>query len=270
MTNETVASGRLLRPVDAASLAVFRIVFGVAVAIDAWRYLAYGWVREYYIAPAIHFPHVDVAWLRPWPGEGMIFHYVAVSALALSVAAGLWYRTTALLLALAYGWAFLLEKSVYMNHHYLMVLLAFLLAVLPAQRALSVDVWRGVIARAQVPFLAVALLRFQLAIVYLYGAVAKLNPDWLAGEPMLSSLRDGGPEIPSLAHLLPAELLATFIAWAGIAVDVAIPVLLLRRSTVGWGIALAVAFHALNGVFLRIGVFSWLMIGAVTIFLPPD
>lgn len=259
---------RLHAPVDAVSLAVFRIVFGVWLAIDAWRYLARGYVRDYYIAPAFHFSYLD--FLAPWPGDGMIVHYAAMSVLALLVAAGLFYRAAAVLLAAAWAYAFLLEKAAYMNHHYLMALLAGLLACLPAARALSLDARRGRVVPGPVPFWTVALLRFQLAIVYVYGAVAKLNPDWLAGEPMLSTLLRRAPEVPDIALLLPPWLLAQGIAWAGIAVDLAIPLLLLCRGTVGWGLALAVAFHVLNGIFLPIGVFSWLMIGAVTIFLPPD
>jgi hypothetical protein len=107
-------------------------------------------------------------------------------------------------------------------------------------------------------------------VVYFYGAVAKLNVDWLAGEPMLTTLTQRAPEVPEIAYLVPPWLLARGIAWAGLAVDLAIPLLLLGRRTVGWGIALAVAFHLLNGIFLPIGVFSWLMMGAVLIFLPPD
>jgi len=261
---------RLFAPVDGASLAVFRIVFGAFVAIDAWRYLAYGWVRAYYIEPQIHFTYFGFDFVRPWPGDWMIVHFAVMSGVALLVAAGLFYRVSAPLLALLYGYVFLLEASVYMNHHYLMALLALLLACLPAHHALSIDRRRGVVARESVLFGAVVLVRFQLAIVYLYGALAKLNVDWLGGEPMYSTLVRRADEVPALAHLVPPALLASAIAWAGVVVDLAIPVLLLRRRTVWWGIALATVFHLVNGFALRIGVFSWLMVGALLIFLPPD
>ena len=125
-------SSRLFQRVDGASLAVFRIVFGLAVAIDAWRYLAYGWVRDYYIEPEIHFGYFD--FIRPWPGEWMLLHFWVMSGLALLVAAGAFYRVASVLLFISYTYVFLLEKSVYMNHHYLMALLAGLLACMPAAR----------------------------------------------------------------------------------------------------------------------------------------
>jgi len=261
---------RLTDPVDAASLGVFRIVFGVFVAVDAWRYLGYGWVRQYYIDPAFNFRYLFFDFVHPWPGDGMLLHFAATSVLALLAAAGLFYRVSSALLFVAYAYTFLLEQSVYMNHHYLMVLLAFLLACLPAHRAFSLDRARGAVTESSVPLWSIAILRFQLAIVYLFGAIAKLNSDWLRGEPMYSTLIAQPADFPAVAALVPPQVLALGIAYAGIAVDLAIPLLLCRRRTVVWGIALAASFHLLNGLFLRIGVFSWLMTGAVLIFLPPD
>ena len=54
-------------PVDAASLGVFRIVFGTLVAWDAYRFLAEGWVEEYFVAPKIHFPFFS--FVQPWPSN---------------------------------------------------------------------------------------------------------------------------------------------------------------------------------------------------------
>lgn len=261
---------RWFTPVDGASIAVVRFVFGVSVAIDAWRYLAYGWVRQYYIEPQLHFTYLHLDFVRPWPGDGMLVHFVVMSLLALCSAVGLFYRWTAPLLFLAYLYVFLLEQSVYMNHHYLMVLLALLLACVPAERVASLDRWRRPTLSAQVPFWCVAVFRLQLALVYFYGAVAKLNPDWLAGEPMLSSLRDGSTMLPAFAAAIPPEVIAYGIAYAGIAIDAALPLLLLLPSLQWLGFPLAIAFHVLNAIFLHIGVFSWLMIGAVTIFFAPD
>ena len=175
-------------PVDAAALGIFRIVFGLAVAWDAWRYLAYGWVTEYYVRPVVHFTYFYLDWVQPWPGWGMYLHYWGMSLCALCVAAGLCYRVTSVLLCLTMGYVFLLEQSVYMNHHYLMLLVAGMLAVMPAHRAYAVDRWRAPATPTTVGRWTVWLLRFQLCVVYAYGAVAKLNPDWLRGEPMYLSL----------------------------------------------------------------------------------
>jgi hypothetical protein len=260
----------LTAPVDAASVAVFRIVFGSMVAWDAVRYLQAGWVAEYYIDPPVHFTYYGFDFVRPWPGWGMYAHFSALGLVALLAALGLFYRAASVLLFLAYGYVFLLEESVYMNHHYLMALLAFLLMWMPVERAFSLDRWRRPDRPASVPFWCVLVLRFQLFVVYFYGAIAKLNPDWLAGEPMYSLIVNHDPEVPDVAYHLPPALLAYFIAYAGIVIDTVVPILLVVPRTVPYGFAIAAVFHLLNEIFLRIGVFSYLMTGAVTIFFAPD
>ena len=251
-------------------MGVFRIVFGLAVAIDAWRYLAYGWVRAYYITPKVHFTYLYFDFVRPWPGEWMLVHYWVVSALALLVAAGVFYRAASLLLFLSYAYVFLLEKSVYMNHHYLMLLIAFLLATMPAANAYSLASSSPRAPKRTVPQWCIWLLRFQLAIVYLYGAVAKLNYDWLHGEPMKWSLQNFPGPASSLARSVSPALTAYAIAYGGLLTDLLIPLLLLQRRTFWLGFGLAAVFHAFNAAFLDIGVFSYLMTGAILIFLPPD
>lgn len=272
-------SGRWARylgaPVDAASLGVFRIVFGTMLAWDAVRYLVGGWVESYYVLPSIHFTYYGFDFVTPWPGSGMYVHYWGLAVLGLLVALGLFYRTASVLLFFGYSYVFLLDEAVYMNHHYLMALLTFLLMWMPAERAFSVDAWRnpgraGSVPPSSVPRWCVLLLRFQLFIVYFYGAIAKLNPDWLRGEPMYSIIERRLPEVPEIAYHLPPAFLAYAIAYSGILVDAIVPVLLIFPRTLPYGFAAATIFHLLNEIFLNIGVFSYLMTGAITIFFAPD
>jgi hypothetical protein len=260
----------LQEPVDAASLGVFRIVFGFMLAWDALRYVQHGWVEEYFVLPKFHFTYLFFDFVRPWPAPLMYAHLALVAVAGLLVGVGLFYRTAAVLLFLSYAYVFLLEKSVYMNHHYLMVLLAFLLVWMPANRAFSLDRHRSPSLPQSVPRWCVLLLRFQLFVVYFYGAIAKLNADWLKGEPMYSELVRHGPDVPEIATHFPPALLAYAIAYGGILVDVSVPIMLCFRRTRWLGFVTAVIFHTLNELFLRIGVFSYLMTGAITIFFPPD
>ncbi len=264
-------AAHLTTPVDAASLGIFRIVFGLMIAWDSVRYLQYGWIDEYYVRPKIHFTYLFFDFVRPWPEAWMMhLHFWLIALLGVLVGVGLFYRAAVVLLFLAYAYKFLLEKSVYMNHYYLIALLAFLLCWMPAERAFSLDRRRRAERPQTVPRWCVLLLRTQLFIVYFYGAIAKLNPDWLAGEPMYTYLVRGGPQIPAIASHFPPALLAYAIAYGGILTDMCVPLLLVFRRTVPIGFAFAVVFHVLNEIFLQIGVFSYLMIGAITIFFSPD
>jgi hypothetical protein len=58
--------------------------------------------------------------------------------------------------------------------------------------------------------------------------------------------------------------------WGGLLLDLLIvPLLLWRRSRV-IAFAFALAFHGINSLLFRIGIFPWLMIAASTLFFEPD
>jgi vitamin K-dependent gamma-carboxylase len=257
-------------PIDAASLGFVRIALGAMIAWDVVRFFQYGWITEYYVVPKWHFTYLYFGWVRPWPGDGMYVHFGVMFVLAVLVALGLFYRAAIALLWLAYTYVFLLETSVYMNHYYLISLLCFLFACMPAERAFSLDRRRHPERPRTVPRWTVLLLRFQLFVVYFYGAIAKLNPDWLAGEPMYSEIVRRAPDVPQIATHFPPALLAYAIAYGGIAIDTSVPLLLCFRRTRRFGFAIAAGFHLLNDLFLEIGVFSYLMTAAITIFFDPD
>lgn len=260
----------LSAPVDAASLAIVRIALGFVIAWDAQRYFSFGWIEEYYIKPKWNFPYLYFDWVRPWPGDWMYVHFGVLFVAAVLVTVGLYYRLAIALTFLAYTYVFLLEKSVYMNHYYLIALLCFLLIWMQPHRAFALDRYRFPERSQTVPRWNVLLLRTQLFIVYFYGAIAKLNPDWLAGEPMYSEIARRAPGVPDIAASVPPALLAYAIAYGGILFDASVPILLSLRRTRWIGFVMAALFHVLNGVFLNIGLFSHLMTVAITIFFDPD
>ncbi|MEO6877515.1 MAG: HTTM domain-containing protein, partial [Gemmatimonadaceae bacterium] len=170
--SSTVArwAARLTEPVDGASLAFFRVAFGLIIAWEVSRYFSHGWIARYFIVPRFHFTFYGFDWVHPWPGVGMYVHFAVLGALAVCVAAGLWYRVTSVLLWLAFTYVFLLDEARYLNHFYAVSLFAFLLAVVPAQAAFSVDACRKRRALgAMVPRWSVWLLRAQVGLIYLFG-----------------------------------------------------------------------------------------------------
>ena len=46
----------LAEPVDAASLSVFRIGFGLILLVESSRFILHDWVAAFYLAPAVKFP----------------------------------------------------------------------------------------------------------------------------------------------------------------------------------------------------------------------
>lgn len=269
-----LGAGLWSRPVSAASLAAFRASFGLVMAWEAWRYLSRGWVASYYVEPAFTFSYYGFEWVRPLPEPYLGAVFVVLGVCGVFVALGWAYRLASALLFVATAYVFLLEQAQYLNHFYLLVLLAGLLAALPAGQSYSLDVARrrrqgyGP-AAATVPAWAVGMLRFQLGLVYVFAAVAKLNPDWLAGEP-IGTWVAGDFDGTVVAPLAAQPWFGRALAWGGLGLDLlAVPLLLWRPTRVPMTVAL-VAFHLMNAWMFTIGVFPWLMILALGIFYPPD
>ncbi|HEX2179837.1 MAG TPA: HTTM domain-containing protein, partial [Actinomycetota bacterium] len=206
----------------------------------------------------------------PWPGSGMKVHFVVLGLLGLMLAAGLFYRLVAVLVFLAISYVFLLEKALYLNHIYLVCLVAFLMIFLPANRIWSLDAWRFRGMRTPVvPAWTLWLLRFQLALPYFFGGIAKLNPDWLRGEPLRMWLA-GDSDFPVIGRFFTEEPVVRLMTYGALVLDLFVVPLLLFRRTRPFAYAAAFLFHLLNARLFSIGIFPWLMIAGTAIFFPPD
>ena len=262
---------RFAAPVDVASLAAFRILFGLLMAAAVARSLAKGWVQAFFVEPAVHFTYPGLSFVRPWPGPWMHAHYAGLFVLSLGIAAGCCYRLCALGFFLGFTYVELIDQSLYLNHYYLVSLLAALLCVLPAGRAFSVDAWRRPErAVATVPAWVLGVLRFQVALVYVFAGVAKLNHDWLVeGQPLRIWLAACGAW-PVVGPWLATREVAVGASWFGAAFDLGIVWLLRARRTRALAVVLVGAFHAATGLLFPIGMFPWLMCAAATLLLPPE
>src|SRR6185369_16024301 len=166
--------------VDAASVAAYRIAFGEMLLASTIRFLAHGWVREFYGVPTHFFSYWGFAWLRPLPLFGMYALYGVIALAAACLMLGVVSRAAAAVGALCFGYAHFCDKANYLNHYYLITLLLALLAFLPVDREFSVRVFRRPRERrGQVRAWVLYSLRFQIGLVYVFGGIGKLNTDWL-------------------------------------------------------------------------------------------
>ncbi|HEX5886581.1 MAG TPA: HTTM domain-containing protein [Pyrinomonadaceae bacterium] len=261
----------LFNPVDISFLVFFRILFGGIMLWEVYRYFTYGWIARYFIEPVVTFTYYGFSWVQPWPGRGMYIHFFVLGLAAACVIAGFLYRIAAPIFFLAFTYSFLLDQTRYLNHFYLVCLVSFLMCFLPAQRAFSVDaLLRRKIRSDVVPAWTLWLLRAQVGIPYFYGGIAKLNSDWIhGGEPMrtwLSPLT----RAPGIGHIFAADWVVYSFVIGGLMLDLLVVPLLVWRRTRLFAFAAAVVFNLINAVIFEIGIFPWLMLGALLIFFPPD
>ncbi|MBM4268372.1 MAG: HTTM domain-containing protein [Deltaproteobacteria bacterium] len=258
------------RPIDAASLGAFRMLFGGLMLFEVLHYFDSNRIERYYLEPKLHFPYEFFPFVRPWPGPWMYAHFALMAAGAIGILLGLLYRWSALVFLLTYAWVFLIDKTYYNNHYYLITLMGLLFCLLPADRWASLDARRrGGNEPEVVPWWTVFLLRAQIMIVYVYGGIAKLNPDWLAGEPMRGWLHKRA-SYPVVGPFFTTEAAAWFFTYGGLFFDLSIGFLLLWRRTRWLAVALIVFFNATNAWMFSIGVFPFLMLATTTLFFEPD
>jgi vitamin K-dependent gamma-carboxylase len=261
----------LFQRIDIASLAAFRILFGLLMAGAMIRVLLKGWVRELYVETPFHFPYPGFEWVHAWPGFWMHFHFVALAALALAVASGLFYRASIVLFFIGFTYVELIDQTTYLNHYYLISLLAGLMMFLPAHRAWSLDVRRNPSLRADsVPSWTVNLLRFQVGVVYIFAGLAKLNPDWLFHAQPLRIWLAALSDTPLIGGILEQIWAAFAGSWIGAIYDLTIVFFLLCSRTRPIAYLAVMGFHVMTWVFFRIGMFPWVMIVNTLIFFPPS
>lgn len=258
------------RTVDGASLAVFRIGFGAIAAFWAIDYMLRGRLQAIYIDPAFHFTYYMFDWVRPLPGNGMYYLFVGFALCGLAIATGFCYRIATWCFALGFTYYFLLERTNYQNHYYLMTLLSWLLVLLPLNRLWSLDVRWGIVSPStQLPAWMLWLTRFHIGIPYFFGGVAKFDADWFAGEPLRQTLASR-QDWPFIGTWLTEEWVVQGFIWGGLTFDLLIVPLLLWRRTRLPAYLLCLLFHLLNSQLFAIHIFPWFMMIATTVFFEPD
>lgn len=258
------------RPTDVAALVAFRVIFGVMVAISATRFFWYGWIDRFFIQPSFQFKYWGFARVTTWPLGGPRVHIALVGVLGLCVALGLLYRVTAPLLFVVFSHLQLMDASLYLNHYYLVSLLAFLLCWMPLGRAVSLDAWLFPSRRvSSFPAWCTHLLRFQIGLVYTYAGLAKLSTDWLVHAQPLNIWLHGRAEMPLIGGLFTSWWFALTLSWVGFLFDVSIAGWLSWRRSRPYGYAALVAFHTLTHLLFNIGMFPLIMTASALVFFPP-
>ena len=235
--------------------------------IEVYRYLSKGWVHDYWISPQFLFKYPGFYYLEALPGDGMIYLFYAMGIMALFITLGLFTRLSCFLFALAFSYQFLLEQSHYLNHFYMIMLLSWINVFIPLGKFFSLDSKIfGAKDQSNIR-LYEFVLQAQLAIVYFYGGIAKLNPDWLAGEPMRSWLA-ARSHIDYIGVYLLEPWVVNFFSLGGLCFDLSIVFLILFKPTRWIALFLILFFHTMNHFMFSIGIFPWLMLVLTGLLLP--
>ena len=260
---------RAFGEVDIASLAFFRVAFGFLLVWHLAEFFTEDRIRLYWLEPRFLFKYYGFSWVHSWPGAGLYLHFAVLIALAAFLTIGFLYRISAILLFLGYTYSFLLDEARWKNHTYLICLVCFLLILVPANRAWSIDTWLNPrIRRPSTPAWTIWVFRAQMGIVYFFAGVAKLSPDWLRAEPMRVWLIQSH-QPPWVDVFLRKTSVFYSFAYAALLFDLFITFFLLWPRTRVAAFCTALAFHLINARLFPLEIFPWLAIAMTTLFLTP-
>ncbi|MCS7012898.1 MAG: HTTM domain-containing protein [Chloroherpetonaceae bacterium] len=261
----------LTKPVHIAPLAMFRIVFGLVMLISTIRFWLLGWIEDQYIKPVMHFTYYGFEWVKPLGAVGMYLVFIAMGLTSFCIMLGLFYRVSSVLFFLLFTYVELLDKAYYLNHYYFVSITAFLLTLVPAHRYFSLDILlRPALRVEHVPRWTIDLFKLQLAIVYFFAGIAKINSEWLLEAMPLRLWLRAQDKLPLIGWAMPFDLTAYLFSWAGMIYDCTIVFFLSWKVTRVLAYLAVVLFHTITGMMFPIGVFPIVMIGATTIFFSED
>lgn len=258
------------KAIDNSPLIVFRIFFGFLVACESFGAILTGWVKHVLIDPQVTFSFIGFEWLKPLPGFGMYFYFIAMGVFGLAIMLGYRYRIAIISYTILWAGAYFMQKTAYNNHYYLLLLISFLMIFLPSNSYASLDVRQNRIKEENtMPYWISLLFIIQVAIVYVFASIAKFYPDWLDGTFTRNLLADS-TNVIALKKLFLQKWFYLFIAYMGIIFDLLIVPLLLFKKTRMLALLASLTFHLFNAIFLEIGIFPFFALTFVLFFYEPE
>ena len=250
-----------------APLIMFRIIFGAMLLFSSLRFMLKGWVERQYIEPQFFFGYLGFEWVKPLQGNLMYIPFIIMAIAALFIMLGMFYRVSTFLFFICFSYVELIDKTNYLNHYYFISLMSFLMMLVPAHRDFSVDAkFFPKIRRKETAAWHIGILKFQLAVVYIFAGLAKLNTDWLFEAQPLRTWLQAHHNLPLVGGILQEEITAYFFSWFGCIYDLFIVFFLISKRTRPFAYVAVVVFHVVTWLLFPIGVFPWVMIFSTTIF----
>lgn len=259
----------LFKHIDNSGLIIFRIIFGLLCFLESVGAVFTGWVRRTLIEPNFTFSFIGFEWLQPLPGNWMYAYYIIMGIFGVFIMLGYKYRFSALMFAVMWTATYLMQKSSYNNHYYLLAILSFFMVLMPAHRYASLDVKHNPsLKRLSMPSWCKWVFVFQLLILYTYASIAKLYPDWL-NTTVIALFMDSKISLPIIGELLQQKPIHYFIAYGGILFDGLIIPLLLYKHTRKYAFFASIFFHLFNAIVFQIGIFPFLSLAFSLFFFQP-
>ncbi len=259
----------LFKQIDNSSLITFRIIFGLLCFLESVGAIFTGWIKRTLIDPEFTFSFIGFEWLQPLPGNTMYIYYLIMGVFGLFIMLGYKYRLSAFMFTIMWAGTYFMQKASYNNHYYLLILLSAFMILQPANRYYSLDSKINPnIKKISMPNWCRFIFILQMFIVYTYGSIAKLYPDWL-DTTFIEILMKGKQHYHIVGELLQEKWVHYFLAYGGILFDGLIIPLLLFKPTRKWAFFASIFFHLFNSIVFQVGIFPYLSLAFILFFYEP-
>jgi len=256
----------LFKHIDNSALIIFRIIFGLLIFLESVGAIATGWLRRTLVEPQFTFSFIGFEWLQPLPGNGMYVYYAIMGVFGLLVMIGYKYRWSTLAFTLMWTATYLMQKTSYNNHYYLLILLSAIMVIQPAHKYLSVDAKLNPnIKSISMPQWCSWVFILQMFIVYTYGSIAKIYPDWL-DTSVMELLMKGKANYALVGDVLQEKWMHYFLTYGGILFDGLIIPMLLWKPTRKLAFFASIFFHLFNSFVFQVGIFPYLSLAFALFF----
>lgn len=260
----------LFTRIDNSPLILFRIFFGLLIALECYGAIVTGWVKRTLVEPQFTFNFIGFEWLQPLPGNGMYFYFIIMGTLGVLIMLGYKYRYSVIAFTILWSAVYFMQKTSYNNHYYLLILISAFMCFFPANRSHSFDlkVNQGLKSDSMYSYVKWIII-LQLFIVYTYASIAKFYGDWFDLRIVRILMLDKA-EYYVIGELLQQAWVHQVVAAMGIVFDLLIVPALLWKPTRKIAFGISIFFHLFNSIVFQIGIFPYLSLAFTVFFFEPE
>lgn len=260
----------LFTKIDNSGLLIFRIFFGILVSLECYGAIVTGWVRRTLVEPQFTFNFIGFDWLQPLPGYGMYVYFFVMGCFGVCIALGYKYRFSIISFTVLWTAVYLMQKTSYNNHYYLLILISGLMCFFPANAGYSIDAKQNPSIKKDFMFSYVKwAVVAQLFLVYTYASIAKLYGDWL-DLGIVKLLMQDKVDYYVIGELLQQPWVHKIVGIFGILFDLLIVPALLWKPTRKSAFFISIFFHLFNSIVFQIGIFPYLALAFSVFFFEPE
>ncbi|XP_035428723.2 vitamin K-dependent gamma-carboxylase [Spodoptera frugiperda] len=256
-------------PKDSSSLAVTRILFGLAMLFDIPDERGGATMVKRWGDPnTCHFPLLPFVTSVGMPYMALVYATLWIGALCIML--GYRFRIAAPVFTACYWYLFLIEKSFWNNHSYLFGLVAMLLSCTEANCYWSLDTYLNpTTKKSTVPYWNYFLLKYQFFILYFMAGMKKGTAEWLTGYSV-QNLSEHWVFDPFKYFLTVPQTDYLVVHWFVFMFDLTVAIWMMYSSTRHVAMVFCALFHLMNSRLFRIGMFPWVCLATMPLFYPFD